>query len=444
MTSRGDGSEPSTLSRLVPEKRIYVRSGGRTRYFSMGGRAQIAIAALAVAGMGWSGFATYAFVTRAVDSKATEQQLASVEQAYQAKIGAMEERQVALEEELNQANERRDAATARLSQKQQDLVQASHRLSEAESELAALRLEFDELNSARREAEERVARMSDEVVSLRLQLADAQVAREELANSIDAIGEAVDRVIVERDFALARRERLTDKVTQLELEVATQEGRQERLLGQLESATKLGLDGLETMFRRAELDLDDILGELSRDYSGSGGPFEPLGAAGEKAADEADIRVAALIQDLERVNLMRFAADRLPFTHPASGGRLTSKFGPRRDPIRRRASMHTGIDVAGPRGTPVIAPAEGVITFAGTQRGYGKMIKIRHAFGFETVYAHLDRVRVTLGQRVARGDLIADMGNTGRSTGPHLHYEIRIDQEPVNPMKFIEAARDVL
>ena len=88
--------------------------------------------------------------------------------------------------------------------------------------------------------------------------------------------------------------------------------------------------------------------------------------------------------------------------------------------------------------------ADGIVTFAGRQRGYGRVVKIRHAFGFETVYAHLNRARVKVGQRVGRGDRIGDMGSTGRSTGNHVHYEIRIDNKPVNPVKFIEAARDVL
>ncbi|MBK0398001.1 peptidoglycan DD-metalloendopeptidase family protein [Limibaculum sp. M0105] len=366
-----------------------------------------------------------------------------MKEAYEARIGAMEDRQLALEAELNRANERRDAATARLSEKQQRLVRVTHELNEVETEAAALRFEVDTLNRARREAEERLERLGGELIALRLGVADAQASRNGLAASLGSVSGAIDRVIVERDFAIARRETLNDRVAELESEVSSYEDRQERLLAQLEGATQFGLSGLEKMFRRANVDLDRILGELSRDYSGSGGPFLPLDEA--NAPDgEADRRVASLMHDLEQVNLMRFAAERLPFAMPVKGGRYTSNFGPRRDPLRRRMSMHAGIDIAGPRGTPVHATADGVVTYAGRQRGYGIVVKIRHAFGFETVYAHLDRARVTLGQRVERGDLIADMGNTGRSTGTHLHYEVRIDAEPVNPMKFIEAARDVL
>ncbi|MCL4140565.1 UNVERIFIED_CONTAM: hypothetical protein GTU68_032648 [Idotea baltica] len=95
--------------------------------------------------------------------------------------------------------------------------------------------------------------------------------------------------------------------------------------------------------------------------------------------------------------------------------------------------------MAGPRGTPIVATGDGVVTFAGRQSGYGNLVKIRHSQGFETYYAHLNVIRVKNGQRVSRGDRIGDMGNTGRSTGVHLHYEIRIGGKAVNPANYMRS-----
>ena len=148
--------------------------------------------------------------------------------------------------------------------------------------------------------------------------------------------------------------------------------------------------------------------------------------------------------DLERMSLLRIAVDRLPFGMPTRGAERTSGFGYRRDPYRRRSRLHKGIDFAAPVGTPIYSTAQGVVVFSGRKRGYGIVVKIRHAFGFETVYAHLSKSRVTVGQRVGRGERIADMGNTGRSTGSHLHYEVRVNGTPINPVKFIRAPRNVL
>ncbi len=105
--------------------------------------------------------------------------------------------------------------------------------------------------------------------------------------------------------------------------------------------------------------------------------------------------------------------------------------------------LHEGVDFAGPVGTPLVAAADGVVTFAGRRGAYGNMIEIRHAMGYTTRYAHLSRIRVTRGESVSRGDRIGDMGNTGRSTGSHLHYEVRLNGTPINPMTFITAGRNV-
>jgi murein DD-endopeptidase MepM/ murein hydrolase activator NlpD len=106
--------------------------------------------------------------------------------------------------------------------------------------------------------------------------------------------------------------------------------------------------------------------------------------------------------------------------------------------------MHEGIDLAGPIGTPVYSTAEGTVIFAGWSSGYGRLIKIQHENGIETRFGHLNAIRVEVGQRVSRGDRIGDMGNSGRSTGPHLHYEIRVNGEPLDPMIYIGAGEDVL
>ena len=106
--------------------------------------------------------------------------------------------------------------------------------------------------------------------------------------------------------------------------------------------------------------------------------------------------------------------------------------------------MHAGIDFKGPIGSPIYAAADGRVTFAGVRSGYGNAIEITHGNGMLTRYAHLSRIDVKVGQAVAAGSTIGGLGNTGRSTGPHLHFEVRINDRAVNPRPFLEAAPDVL
>lgn len=125
----------------------------------------------------------------------------------------------------------------------------------------------------------------------------------------------------------------------------------------------------------------------------------------------------------------------LPTLWPAKGW-ITSEFGDRRG-WGGRGRIHEGIDIAAPRGTPIIAPGSGTVTYVGYRRGYGKTVILDHGYGITTLYGHCQSMHVEEGQTVKRGMLIASIGNTGRSTGPHLHYEVRVDDVAVNPMLYV-------
>ena len=125
-----------------------------------------------------------------------------------------------------------------------------------------------------------------------------------------------------------------------------------------------------------------------------------------------------------------------PSGWPAKGW-LTSSFGLRRDPFNGRRKMHEGLDIASRTGSAVVATADGIVSSVRTEAGYGKMVTIDHGYGYRTLYGHNSKFHVKVGQRVRRGDRIASVGNTGRSTGSHVHYEIRLNGVPVNPNKYL-------
>ena len=446
MSARPAWSFGRVICAAFPERRIYIRTEGKTRYLLIRPATQVGSVVAIAAVMGWTGFTTSAFITDALDGHSTRIQLETMSEAYESRLAAFGVQQTSLEEQLNQANQRRDEVTKRLSEKQARLVETANQLQEADAELAVLRDGIESLVTARSSEADRVVALEAELTGLRVALSSAETSKSNLDGGLASLAGAMDKVIAERDRAKGEMTLLDSDVSRLTGAIGQMEDRQERLLSQLEDAARTSLAGLGTLFGRTDIDLDHIMAQARRDYSGSGGPFESVGED-DKAAigtEAGDTRVAALMSDFESVNLMRFAADRLPFGEPVLGGRRTSGFGTRHDPKGRGRSMHDGLDIAAPRGTAIYSTAEGVVTFAGRQSGYGIVVKIRHAFGFETVYAHLSRASVNVGQRVGRGDRIADMGSTGRSTGSHLHYEIRIDQKPINPVKFIEAARNVL
>lgn len=121
-----------------------------------------------------------------------------------------------------------------------------------------------------------------------------------------------------------------------------------------------------------------------------------------------------------------------------SGGVVTSSFGYRRHPVTGRRSMHMGIDIAAKHGSDIVAMADGLVIFSGRKSGYGNIVEIRHANGLETRYAHNHKNLVKEGDLVRKGEVIAKLGSTGRSTGPHVHFEVRRNGEAVNPMKYLD------
>ncbi|GGO93380.1 hypothetical protein GCM10011329_12670 [Stakelama pacifica] len=172
---------------------------------------------------------------------------------------------------------------------------------------------------------------------------------------------------------------------------------------------------------------------------GVGGPFEPIDASEMKASSEADKQFHSLFMAWKKLDSLEQAVISIPSTKPVAHVTFSSTFGIRHDPLNGHGAMHSGVDIPGPLGTPVYATADGIVDRAGRAGGYGNLIEINHGRGIETRYGHLSKIMVSDHQRVHRGDVIGLMGSTGRSTGSHLHYEVRIDGHAVNPEPYLES-----
>jgi murein DD-endopeptidase MepM/ murein hydrolase activator NlpD len=169
---------------------------------------------------------------------------------------------------------------------------------------------------------------------------------------------------------------------------------------------------------------------------GVGGPYEPVDATATRSA--ADPAFRALFQSWKKLDALQQGSVAIPSQQPVDSMSVTSNFGVRSDPFRGGAAMHAGIDIPGVRGSAIYATADGVVGRAGWAGGYGNLVELNHGRGIETRYGHLSAVLVAPGQQVRRGQIIGRMGSTGRSTGTHLHYEVRLDGQAVNPTPFLQ------
>ena len=193
---------------------------------------------------------------------------------------------------------------------------------------------------------------------------------------------------------------------------------------------------IRKVFSRLGINDKKVVANSDFERDAVGGPFVPAFGDGSEEKDLAE-RMTKVYDTYAAYDAMAFEAMELPLFLPMRDvKRVSSGFGLRRDPFRKSMAMHAGIDFKGDMSTAVLATADGVVRRAGLEGGYGQMVEILHDNGVSTRYAHLSSVKVAVGQRVDRGDLIGKLGNTGRSTGPHLHYETRVYGKAVDPVRF--------
>jgi len=224
-------------------------------------------------------------------------------------------------------------------------------------------------------------------------------------------------------------------LARLQLSLDRYETKQVKILNTLEETYDAKARRMRGILADLGLDLGKIAPSLPP--RATGGPFVAATASSLSAFDRQIYRVKLVRGQVERLTRTMGA---VPIRKPMTGElEWTSGFGMRQDPFVRGPAMHTGLDIRADTGEAARATATGTVTMAGWNGGYGKMVEVDHGNGFATRYAHLSAIDVEVGQTVRIGQIVGRVGTTGRSTGPHLHYETRVDGEAVDPQKFLRA-----
>ncbi len=429
------------LEKHLPEQRLFLKSDDGTRFVRMRPLTQAGILTGCALLLGWTVVVTSFFLLGSINSGSSRDYAARATFAYETRLAALAAERDSRAIEAEQALNRFYTALDEVSKMQEELLTSEQRVRELETGVEVIQRTL-----SRTVAERNAARAEVEVALSRLENAPEAAARAErlaadAAATAEALTEALDATALERDEAVVVAEGADAVIDRMEANAALVAERNERIFQRLETAVETSLDPLRKVFDQAGISTDALLDQVRRGYSGQGGPLEEVVVSTRGGTSVPDLdteRANRLLDKMEEVDLYRLAAESLPLGHPVRGThRRTSGFGP------RWGRMHSGLDFAASRGTPIVAAAEGEVTFAGWQSGYGKLIKIQHPLGFETRYAHLSSIKVRVGQRVSRGAHIGGMGTTGRSTGVHLHYEIRRGGQALNPVTFINAGQDV-
>ncbi|WP_428516715.1 DUF5930 domain-containing protein [Roseovarius sp.] len=427
------------LERHFPERRVFLRSDTDTRFIRLRPATQLVAFLGASAIVAWAIIATAVLVMDSIGSGNFREQAKRDQRTYEARLNALEDERDKRAEEALAAQNRFNSALEQISVMQTELLSSETRRRELETGIeviqSTLRRTMKDRDSARNEAEQLAAAIEN---SGDTPLPGASGSTGEdpmvefLSSQLAATAQERDQVTADAEDALLRADEMASQIQLMQ-------DQNDQIFRQLEEAMSISVEPLDKMFSAAGMNPDSLIATVRSGYSGQGGPLMPLSFSTRGEEPSADARRAnGILQGMDKLNLYRIAAQKAPFAMPVkSSFRYTSGFG------MRWGRMHSGTDFAAPHGTPIYSTADGVVTHAGWQSGYGRLVKIQHEFGIETRYAHMSQLRVKKGQRVSRGDRIGDMGSTGRSTGTHLHYEVRVGGKAVNPMIYIKAARDV-
>lgn len=474
--------------RLFPERQIIFRSRGDVRYIALSTRGQMLMAASVVVFAGWIGYASVNVFYRDALLDSRDRRIAELSLAYDRLATDFERSQenfVVTSRDLEERyrrlydmamQQRTPGLPAAGSQgigPQGSQVQGSAKIPTAP---AAGQAQLPPSTTETRAAETKIAETKAgpkpaETAAGTASLSETVIAAlgENLSGlaraSADPVAEdaaaAMEDPASIEDLEGMLRESKTKpplpsaRPRDIENRIIAVRGRQRELLDELAQRTEKSVATLEKALRGTGLDITGMLARASeaRAEIGVGGPLRELGLPAGGAADS--VNVASVGDPIERDMLtlegklgrwgeLMVLAQRLPLAVPMTGeAEVSSRYGRRVDPFTKQPAFHAGIDFIGPVRSPIMATAPGVVVFAGRKGPYGRTVEIDHGLGVKTRYAHMSSIAVQTGDTVPFGRQLGTMGSTGRSTGQHLHYEILLDDEQIDPSKFIEAGYHV-
>lgn len=428
-------SEPQTgLAHFLPTQTISFSDAHGVHAFTLSPVKRLFLVLGGVLLAIWGVIATVTVVMNSSADTQMRQRSAALTLAYESRLQDLRAERDLLLAQLGKTTERMQIAQSQIMAQQESILQIGAERQEMDTQIRAVQNQLQSALVDRDSAARHAEQLNVQLTSLQNLMTERLGGQQDEVAVVTSITTALGEAVQARDAEQQKVAALQSQLDELELQRNLNAQRQDRMLSQLEDALTVSMLPLSNMFEAAGLDVDSLIANVRQNYSGTGG------LSNERAEDlpEFDQRVQTILAKLDDLATLNAAASRVPLVLPVhSGYRLSSPFGP------RGGRLHKGIDMASSLNTPIYATADGTVKFSGVQHGYGNVVVLDHGGGFETYYAHLNRRLVTVGQTVSRGDRIGLMGSTGRSTGTHLHYEIRKDGVAVNPMIYIKAGRNV-
>ncbi len=416
---------------IFPTRQFILRTEHEVRSVSFPGWLQASAAVLALGVAGWTGFTSYVYLQndRLLDRHERAAQEADL-------------RYESLLAQVSDYQRRVDAITQELEVNHGQMMAMANQNSQLKENLEAVQSRLISVAEERREIEERREDLKQRLAGLNREMDGLSTANYSLVEDLQNTRSQLASVIQQRVRTAAERDALQSEVNGLKETLVSLEGAQGQVVSRLSKLASETIGELETTLAMTRIDVERLV-RREQKTEGLGGPFVALPVE-TQAATALKEDILSLNDRLARWEALNTLLSTLPLKEPVLNYRVTSPFGPRRDPFNGRVSMHSGIDLGARSNTPVHAPSPARVKFVGWRGAYGRLVELDHGNGITTRYAHLRQILVKEGETVNPGDKIGLVGSSGRSSGPHLHYEVRVDNNPVDPHNFIKAGHHVL
>lgn len=419
----------SALLRGPGPREIIVRAKGRVTYIPLSAAGQLALIFVIGVFGAWIGHASFSYfeLRRVIEGK--DQEIARAGEHTQKLLARMSDMRSQFSD-----------VAGTLDRNHRDLVNLLNQNHALKREIGDVEQNLRASETGRAEGQGRRRTLSRRLARIKADMQQVDKRNRNLAGNLDTTRTRLIDAIAARSRMDTQRRSLKNQVEGLDRRLARLRNNQKNLLKRVTATATRDLKRAERVIARAGLNVKKLLRRVNSDAYGRGGPFIPADLGAARGFDDS---VAIFDRHAEILRDVRGLLRRLPLAKPLGKYRVSSRFGRRRDPINRKWARHEGVDLSGRLRSPVMATAPGKVVYAGWKGRYGRLVTIDHGLGITTSYGHMLRIHVKRGQKVKFGQMIGQLGNSGRSTGAHLHYEILVDGKPVNPIRFMNAGKDV-
>ena len=444
------------IERFFPERQFYHRSLGEVRFISLSARNQVGLASVLVIFLVWVAYASVNVVFKQQIISAKEHKLTMMRQNYEVQLSDWQSSYDELNAVLSMTQDRFEETAKKFTLRHDQL-------SNFKARHAAISTDYDSLKTRLAERAETGKSSGKSKSSILMQAIDleptervSRIIVDRKQASLRDVSNVIRSVVSGRDAPFHRNTaRMSDRVETVSSELEELEVARAGELNKLEEQATLSIEEYEAYLKATGLDLERVAARFKSALPspggralGIGGPLEALEDGIEFTDPDItyyDRQLLRIDSQLGRLASLEQALSSMPIAMPVSNKlRKSSRFGPRRDPFTKRGARHSGLDFAGPYKSSIYATAAGKVVHAGRRGPYGNMVEIDHGHRFRTRYGHMYRVKVKQGQQVELGQLVGLLGSSGRSTGPHLHYEVWFEGIVRDPDTFVKVGRHVL